>query len=139
MAPGFFKDEELTQTYALQRALVDEYGPSDKRIKKIEKAVTFRVDGCEIYEGADGNPLSHVCMIIVHVENDTKLTVYLQGNVPLEAPFQDWIAAMETIVKNKSRDLSFCIEAGEQNKLGTLATAMVRIVAPGRRYSTSYG
>ncbi len=53
MAPGFFKDEELTPTYALQRALISEYGPSDKRIKKIEKAVTFRVDGSEIYEGAD--------------------------------------------------------------------------------------
>jgi hypothetical protein len=83
MTSAFFEGEELTPTHHLQKTLFEEYGPADRRIKKIEKATVFRVDGSEIHRGADGKPLSHVCTIYVHVESQKKLTVSLSGNVPL--------------------------------------------------------
>src|SRR5208282_5150548 len=67
----------LPNPYPLQKALFDKYGPADKRKKKAEKTSIFRVDGCEIHTGADGNPLSHVCTIFVEVDGDGSLTVRL--------------------------------------------------------------
>ena len=78
-------------TYTLRKTLFGEYGASDRRIKKIEKAIHFRVDECEIYTGADGKPLSHVCTIYALVNDDGSLKVSLCGNVPLETPVQRWI------------------------------------------------
>jgi hypothetical protein len=125
-------------TYPLRKTLFDEYGPSDRRIKKLEKAVHFRVDGCEAYTGADGNPLSHVCTIFARVADDGSLKVSLSGNVPLEAPVQRWIESVGAACGASSKTrlgLSFSLKKGEQDKLSSLAHAMRDIVGRGRRYS----
>src|SRR5260370_42575826 len=81
-------------TYPLRKTLFDEYGPSDRRIKKLEKAIHFRVDECQIHTGADGNPLSHVCTIYALVNDDGSLKVSFCGNVPMETPVQRWIESV---------------------------------------------
>jgi hypothetical protein len=129
-----FKDSEIELLYPLRRALFDEYGPADKRTKKLEKAITFRVDGAEMYRAAGGQPLSHVCSMYVHVENEKKLILNLSGNVPIEGPVIDWLKS-ERLQKPSGR-LSISLEPGNQEKLTRLATAMLAIVEPGRRYFT---
>jgi hypothetical protein len=136
MPSGFFDDKELTLTHALRRALFDQYGPADRRIKKLEKASIFRVDECEIYRGADGKPLSHVCVIFVHVDSETMIKVSLSGNVPLEGPVQDWIRSEDPSLIKHSPGLSFSLSRGQPEKLETLANAIAAIVSSGRRYST---
>ncbi len=134
---AFFDDVELVPTHALKRALFDKYGPSDKRIKRIENATLFRVDGCEIFKGANGDPLSHVCMIFVEVEDNANLTVRFHGNVPLEGPVQDWIGDFGTKLGASAAQapgLSFKLKKGEQNNLAKLAQAMNSVVV-GRSYS----
>ena len=88
---NFLSSLGLPDPYALQKALFDKYGPADKRKKKAEKTSIFRVDGCEMYTGADGNPLSHVCTMFVEVDGNAGLRVSLNGNVPLDEPVQLWI------------------------------------------------
>lgn len=129
------------ETYSLRKTLFDEYGPSDRRIKKIDKAIHFRVDVCEGYTGADGNPLSHVCTIYARVNDDGSLRVSLTGNVPLEKPVQRWIESdgkgcVETPTPVTRRTgLSLLLQKGEQHKLSNLAQAMINVVR-GRRYET---
>ena len=137
MAP-FFEDVALVPTHALKRALFDKYGPSDKRIKNIEKATLFRVDGCEMFKGSNGEPLSHVCMIFVEVEGNARVTVRFHGNVPLEGPVQNWISNLGTKLGAsvaQAPGLSFKLHKGEQNNLLSLAEAMKGVVV-GRSYST---
>ena len=127
-------------TNSLRKTLFDEYGPSDRRIKKVEKAIHFRVDECEIHRGADGKPLSHVCTIYAQVNDDGSLRVSLNGNVPLEEPVQRWIESegkgyVETAVKPRA-GLSLRLQKGDQNKLSSLAQAVLNVIR-GRRYETS--
>jgi|SRR5579864_607293 len=126
-------------TYTLRKTLFGEYGASDRRIKKIEKAIHFRVDECEGYTGADGKPLSHVCTIYAYVNNDGSLSVSLRGNVPVEEPVQRWIESegygcVNTPV-NRRAGLSLVLRKGEQHKLSSLAQAVLSVVR-GRGYGT---
>jgi hypothetical protein len=88
---GFLESLGLPDTRAVQEALFEEYGPADGRIKKAEKATFFRVDQSQIYRGADGKPLSHVCTIFAEIKGDGGLSITLRGNVPLEAPVEQWM------------------------------------------------
>ena|ERR1700677_390564 len=54
-----------------------------KRVKKLDKIDRFRVDGCELQTGADGQPLSPVCMIFVRTISESELEVELSRNVPM--------------------------------------------------------
>lgn len=44
---SLFEGDGLTPIYHLQKALFDEYGSPDKRVKKFEKVTHFRVDVCQ--------------------------------------------------------------------------------------------
>jgi hypothetical protein len=135
---GFLESLGLPDTRPLQEVLFKEYGPTDGRIKKAEKASFFRVDQSQIHTGADRKPLSHVCTIFAEVKGDGGLTITLRGNVPLEAPVQEWIKSVGASCGSPlgtRRELSFSVKKGEQNKLGGLAQAMRATVARGRRYS----
>lgn len=123
----------------LRRALFDEYGPADKRIKNLEKATYFRVDHCELQKGADGQPLSHVCTVNVSTENEDSLEVSLSRNVPKGASVETWIK----LNKSEHSDLQwpytrlvFTVKKGQQGVLLSLAQAIRDIVKPGRRYDT---
>jgi hypothetical protein len=130
-----FEGDGLTPINRLRKALFDEYGPSDRRIKKLEKASYFRVDECGAMKGSHGNPLSNVCVITVRVETDL-VTVFLSGNVPPDGPVQKWVESVGTVATRKSGSLSLSLVPGEQDKLSGLAKAMLDTVAPGRRYDT---
>jgi hypothetical protein len=135
---NFISNLGLPNPYPLQKALFDKYGPADKRKKNAEKTSIFRVDGCEIYTGADGNPLSHVCTIFVEVDGDGSLKVRLSGNVPLDQPVQEWIKTIGLSLGASSAQapaLSFMLRKGQQDTLLSLAKAVKRVVV-GRKYST---
>jgi hypothetical protein len=136
---GSFLDSlGLPDTRTLQEALFKTYGPSDGRIKKAAKASFFRVDQSQMYTGADGKPLSHVCTMFAEVRGDGGLMITLRGNVPLDSPVQGWIESVGATCGAPAgvrREVSFSVKKGEQNKLGGLAKAMRATVARGRRYS----
>ena len=136
----FFKDEDLALRRPLRQALFEEYGSADRRIKNIEKVLNFRVDDCQHQVGADKQPLSHVCTIFVYAEDETKITVSLNRNVPMGDLVLLWIAQTGAVYHNDSSwpatQLSFSLQEGEQDKISGLAEAIRAIVAPGKRYST---
>ena len=75
----FLKPANLTPIYHLQRVFLDEYGSPDKRVKKFENVTRFRVDVCELANGADGNPLSSVCTILATDKSESEVAVHLDG------------------------------------------------------------
>jgi hypothetical protein len=125
---------------SLRQAFFAKYGPPDRRIKNIEKAIVFRVDECQLQIGADKKPLSHVCLIFVDTEVQSQITVELRGNVPMGASVQQWIGQAGAHYNGTAwpaTALSFPLQRGEQDKLSGLAQAIRAIVAPGKSYSTA--
>jgi len=104
---GLFEGDGLTPILHLQKVLFDEYGSRDRRVKKFEKVKRFRVDGCAVATGADGHPLSSVCVIWVTVTAASNIDIQLSGSIPLDGAVDDWMNTDgKTIVKVKSR--KFC-------------------------------
>ena len=99
--------------------------------------------------GANGRPLSWFCEMFAEVVStgdifsltigDEEIRVTLE-NVPVSSRVQDWARANDaTLTRDDLRPvLSFTVIKGRQKILGSLATAIRSITAPGARYSTNY-
>ena len=125
--------------YPLRQTLLDEYGVADKRIKKVEKATYFRVDSCQGYDGADGQPLSHVCTIFVDATDESTIKVSLNRNVPMSETVSGWTFQNEGHYNGLQwpyTRLECSVKKGQQHILLTLAQSIQDIVKPGRQYNT---
>jgi hypothetical protein len=130
-----FEGDGLTPILHLQKMLFDEYGSPDRRVKKFEKVKRFRVDGCQLATGADGHPLSSVCVIWATVKAESDIEVHLSGSIPLDGAVAEWIRTDgKTIVKDQKHALALSLRPGEQTKLSTLAIAMNTRAASRRPY-----
>ena len=122
----------------IQQALVDEYGFSDKRIKKVESAKTFVVDDRGSSDlNAKKNPFSWFCHIFVRVGSGVSVT--LAGGVPLNDEIRGW-ASHKGHTLHEDEDglrlnLSLDINESNHNDLIQLASLIENITAPGNNYS----
>lgn len=119
----------------LKRALFTEYGGfADKRIKKLEKGFRFIIDDRGKHDiGANGQLLSYFCMIFAEVISGTKISVWFQGNVPINGAVRGWITKYAANLGAAGADmtLSFNVAQGETARLRELADAVASITAPG--------
>jgi len=120
-----FEFETLTPLNKLKMALFAEYGSPDKRVKNIEKMNRFRVDVCESANGADGYPLSSVCVIWATPKSGTEIEVHLSGSLPLDGSVKEWIDSVgKPVVKVQKNALILSLKPGDTDKLSGLAKAM---------------
>jgi hypothetical protein len=125
----------------LKQMLKDEYGCSDKRIRKLEKMTTFIVDDRKPSDvGADRNLYVTFCRVFLTVEAHDRVNVALSGNVPEGAAVTSWLRSNPGAQWTKHgvhAQLAIAVEPQTVEPLRTLARAIRSIVAPGApRYDT---
>jgi hypothetical protein len=135
---GLFGPDTLTPINQLKKALFDKYGSPDKRVKSIEKMERFRVDVCELSKGADGYPLSNVCVIWATPKPGTEIEVDLSGSIPLDGSVKAWIDSEgKPVVKRQKGTLVLSLKPNDKDKLSSLAKAMKARVGRGQPKYTS--
>jgi hypothetical protein len=82
----------MSPLFRLRKALYDEYGgAADKRIKKLDKAVYFAVDG-RFPDGiaSDGSFFSWFCSISAEINHADRVTVTLGNTIPNSPAVGQW-------------------------------------------------
>lgn len=138
--PDFFDMHSGNRMNDLKQVLFNEYGGfADKKKNRLEGVRMFIIDNrSERDFGAKGKLYSYFCMIFAEVLSTDQVKVSLSGNVPLSTGVKMWIndndAEFTEGRYQNSHSLSFIVEKGNEQILGTLASAIQSIVAPRKRY-----
>jgi hypothetical protein len=97
----------------------------------------FRVDEYQRAMGANGQPLSRVCVMYAKVKSGLEVELFMSGSLPREGPVQAWVKKVgpATATENTG-SISITLKPGDQAKLSELADALLETVAPGMSYDT---
>jgi hypothetical protein len=123
---------------SLKKKLFCDYGGfADKRVKNLSKSDVFIADDrTERDRDARKQLFYWFCEILVRVVDDDVVEVDLRGGVPISPEVSRLLADWNS----KATDSRVVFRVGEEStvRLDSFAKALRNIVAPGKRYSTSW-